>query len=115
MKITGIELIPLSMVFKAAIEESFGTVGKREDNVIVRLHTDEGISGIGEGSTLGPFYCGESQETVMGIISHHIYPKLLEGEDPFNIDPIHYKMNKLVYGNTVAKAAVDYAIHDIMG
>ena len=115
MKITGIELIPLTMVFKAAIEESFGTVGKREDNVVVKIFTDEGITGLGEGCTLGPFYCGESQETVMGIIAEHLFPKVLEGEDPFNIDPIHYKMNKIVYGNTVAKAAVDYAIHDIMG
>lgn len=115
MKITGIELIPLTMIFKASIEESFGTVGKREDNVIVRIYTDEGITGLGEGCTLGPFYCGESQETVMGIIAKHLYPKVLEGEDPFNIDPIHFKMNKVVYGNTVAKAAVDFALHDIMG
>lgn len=86
-----------------------GTVGKREDNVIVRIHTDEGISGLGEGCTLGPFYCGESQETVMGIIAHHLYPKVLEGEDPFNIDPIYFKMNKIVYGNSVTKAAVDYS------
>lgn len=107
MKITGIELIPLTMIFKAYIEESFGTVGKREDNVIVRVHTGEGISGLGEGCTLGPFYCGESQETVMGIIAHHLYPKVLEGEDPFNIDPIYFKMNKIVYGNSVTKAAVD--------
>ena len=115
MKIVGIELIPLTMLFKASIEESFGTVGKKEDDVIIRLHTDEGISGLGEGSTLGPFYCGESQETVMGIIAHHLYPKVLAGQDPFNIDPIHFAMNKVVYGNTVAKAAVDFALHDIMG
>jgi L-alanine-DL-glutamate epimerase-like enolase superfamily enzyme len=115
MKITGIELIPLTMEFKASIEESFGTVGEREDNVIVRMYTDEGITGLGEGATLGPFYCGESQETIMGIIAGHLFPKVLEGEDPFNIDPIHFRMNKVVYGNTVAKAAVDYAIHDIMG
>jgi L-alanine-DL-glutamate epimerase-like enolase superfamily enzyme len=79
------------------------------------MYTDEGITGLGEGATLGPFYCGESQETIMGIIAGHLFPKVLEGEDPFNIDPIHFKMNKVVYGNTVAKAAVDYAIHDIMG
>lgn len=115
MKIVGIELIPLTMVFKASIEESFGTVGKREDNVIVKMYTDEGVTGLGEGCTLGPFYCGESQETVMGIIANHLFPKVLEGADPFNLDPIHYQMNKVVYGNTVAKAAVDYAMNDIIG
>ena len=96
-------------------EESFGTVGKQENNVLVQIYTDDGICGVGEGCTLGPFYCGESQETVMGILANHLYPKVLEGEDPFNIDPIHHKMGKIVYGNTVAKAAVDYALHDIMG
>lgn len=115
MKIVGIELIPLTMVFKASIEESFGTVGKREDNVIVKMYTDEGVTGLGEGCTLGPFYCGESQETVMGIIANHLFPKVLECADPFNLDPIHYQMNKVVYGNTVAKAAVDYAMNDIIG
>lgn len=115
MKITGLEMIPLTMAFKGTIKESFGTVGLREDNVVIKLHTDEGITGLGEGCTLGPFYCGESQETVMGIIGHHLYPKVLEGKDPFNIDPIHYEMDKVVYANTVAKAAVDFALYDIMG
>src|SRR4030067_2336250 len=115
MKITGIEIIPLTISFKGQIKESFGTVGLREDDVIIRLHTDEGITGLGEGSTLGPFYSGESQETVMGIIAHHLFPKVLEGKDPFDVDPIHYEMDKTVYGNTGAKAAVDFALYDIMG
>jgi L-Ala-D/L-Glu epimerase len=115
MKITGIEIIPLTVSFKSMIPESFGTVGLKEDDVVIRLHTDEGITGLGEGSTLGPFYSGESQETVMGIIGHHLFPKVLEGKDPFNVDPIHYQMDKVVYANTVAKAAVDFALFDIMG
>jgi L-alanine-DL-glutamate epimerase-like enolase superfamily enzyme len=115
MRITGIEIIPLTISFKGQIKESFGTVGLREDDVIIRLHTDEGITGLGEGATLGPFYCGESQETVMGIIGHHLFPKVLEGKNPFDVDPIHYQMDKVVYANTVAKAAVDFALYDIMG
>jgi len=115
MKITGIEIFPLTISFKTVIEESFGTVGLKEDDVVIKLYTDEGITGLGEGSTLGPFYCGESQETVMGIIGHHLFPKVLDGEDPFNIDLIHRHMDKVVYENSVAKSAIDFAIHDIMG
>ena len=115
MKIVGLQLIPLTMIFKANIKESFGTVGKREDNLIIKIYTDEGIYGLGEACTLGPFYCGESQETVMGIIQHHLYPKVLEGADPFDVEMIHVKMDKFVYANTVAKAGVDYALHDIIG
>jgi hypothetical protein len=40
----------------------------------------------------------------MCIIDHHLFPKVLEGSDPFNVDPIHFQMDKVVYGNTVAKA-----------
>ena len=115
MKIVGLELIPLTMIFKANIKESFGTVGKREDNLIIKIYTDEGIYGLGEACTLGPFYWGESQETGMGIIQHHLYPKVLEGADPFDVEMIHVKMDKFVYANTVAKAGVDYALHDIIG
>ncbi len=115
MKIIGIEIIPLTIAFKTVIEESFGTVGLKEDDVVIKLYTDEGITGLGEGSTLGPFYCGESQETVMGIIGNHLFPKVLEGRDPFDVDLIHFLMDKAVYENTVAKAAIDFALHDIMG
>ena len=51
----------------------------------------------------------------MGIIQHHLYPKVLEGADPFDVEMIHVKMDKFVYANTVAKAGVDYALHDIIG
>lgn len=115
MKIIGIEIFPLSISFKKQIEESFGTVGKKEDDVVIKIHTDGGISGLGEGSTLGPFYSGESQETVIGIIADHLFSKVLEGEDPFNLDLIHEKMDKVVFANTVAKSAVDFALHDIIG
>ena len=113
MRITGIELIPITIRFRKTIGESFGEVGKREDDVIVQLFTDEGITGLGEAMTLGPFYSGESQGTVMAIISEVIAPKILLGEDPFNIDKIHFEMDRLVTGNSIAKAAMDFALHDI--
>jgi L-alanine-DL-glutamate epimerase-like enolase superfamily enzyme len=114
MKIIGIELIPLTISFGQVIEESFGTVGKREDDVVIKMYTDEGVIGLGEGNTLGPFYSGESQGTVIDTIANHLFPKVLEGETPFNVDIIHNKMDKVVYGNSVAKSAIDFALHDIM-
>ena len=114
MKIIGIELIPLTISFGQVIEESFGTVGKREDDVVIKMYTDEGVIGLGEGNTLGPFYSGESQGTVIDTIVNHLFPKVLEGENPFNVDIIHNKMDKVVYGNSVAKSAIDFALHDIM-
>jgi len=115
VKIVGLEIFPLTVEFKRVIEESFGTVGLRENDVVIVVHTDEGISGLGEGSTLGPFYSGESQGTVIDIIAHHLFPKVLVDSDPFNLELIHRRMDEVVYGNYVAKAAVDFALHDIIG
>ena len=40
---------------------------------------------------------------------------MLEGENPFNVDLIHKKMDEAVLRNPVAKSAVDFALYDIMG
>jgi L-alanine-DL-glutamate epimerase-like enolase superfamily enzyme len=79
------------------------------------IYTDEGITGLGEAGTWGVYYCGESQETVMDVIGYYLFPQVLEGENPFNIDLIHSKMDAAVLNNTVAKSAIDFALYDIMG
>ena len=119
MKIIGIEMFPVSIAFKRKIKTAFrGTgidEGVREDNLVIKIYTDEGISGLGEAGTWGIYYCGESQETVMAVIAYYLFPKVLEGKNPFNIDLIHIKMDAAVIGNTVAKSAIDFALYDIMG
>jgi L-alanine-DL-glutamate epimerase-like enolase superfamily enzyme len=115
MKITGIVVTPITLEWKKVVGESFGTVGKREDDVIVQIFTDDGLYGLGEAMTLGPFYSRESQGTVMTLLTEHIAPNVLLGEDPYNIDLIHYKMNRLVSEHSIAKTAVDVALHDIVG
>jgi L-alanine-DL-glutamate epimerase-like enolase superfamily enzyme len=119
MKIIGIEMFPISIAFKRKIKTAFRGVerdeGVSEDNVIIRMYTDEGVSGLGEAGTWGVYYCGESQETDMAIIAYYLFPKVLEGENPFNVDLIHKKMDEAVVGNTVAKSAIDFALYDIIG
>jgi L-alanine-DL-glutamate epimerase-like enolase superfamily enzyme len=115
VKIIGIEITPITLEWKKTIGESFGEVGKREDDVIIEIFTDTGLYGLGEAMTLGPFYGKESQGTVMALIAEHFWPKVLNEEDPFNIDLIHYKMDKTVSEGSFAKTAVDLALHDIVG
>ncbi len=115
MKIVGVEVTPITFEWREVVLESFGAVGKREDDAIVEIITDSGIFGVGEAMTLGPFYSKESQGTVVAILSEHIAPRVLLGEDPFNIDVIHHKMNRAVSEHSIAKTAVDVALHDIMG
>ncbi|NLI12188.1 mandelate racemase/muconate lactonizing enzyme family protein [Pelotomaculum propionicicum] len=115
MKIIGLRIYPLTLKFGYIIHESFGAVGKEEKNVLLQIFTDEGIYGLGEAITLGPFYSSESQGTVIDMITNYFFPKALLGEDPFNIDKIVYKMDKAVTGHSIAKTCVDMALHDIMG
>ena len=115
MKIVGMRIYPLTLRFGYVIKESFGAVGREEKNVLLQLFTDEGIYGLGEAITLGPYYSSESQGTVIDLITNYFYPKALEGEDPFNIDNIVYKMDKVATGHSIAKTCCDMAVHDIMG
>ena len=72
-------------------------------HVIVRLDTDEGISGWGEspaGITWGGShmrYYGESPESVQLIIEKHL-KDIVIGMDPRDIGLIHHKMDKAVKG-----------------
>jgi L-alanine-DL-glutamate epimerase-like enolase superfamily enzyme len=115
MKIVGMCITPITLEWKKTIGESFGEVGKREDDVVLQVFTDDGLYGLGEAQTLGPFYGRESQGTVMSLIAEHFWPKVLRDEDPFNIDLIHSKMDRTVSENSFAKTAVDIAVHDIVG
>ena len=115
MKINAIEIFPLTFSFKTVINEAFGPVGKREDDVVIRVHTDEGITGLGEAMTLGPYYALESQGTGISLLTEYIAPKILLGADPFNIDDIHHQMDHTVSEHSVIKTAVDFALYDIIG
>jgi len=85
------------------------------DAVLVKIHTDEGITGIAETGDTSPWYMGESQDSIMYNINHVFGPQILLGEDPFNIDRIVAKMDRAAKVNNQAKAVIDYALHDIMG
>jgi L-alanine-DL-glutamate epimerase-like enolase superfamily enzyme len=113
MKIIGVEIFPLTFEWKRIVQESFGPVGKREDNAIIRIHTDEGISGLGEALTLGPYYSLESQGISISLLTEYIIPKILLGADPFNIDLIHHQMDQMISEHSITKASVDFALYDI--
>jgi len=114
MKITKIECIPVSIPFAKPMKMGGGTAAGA-DAVVLKIHTDEGITGICETGDTSPWYMGESQDSIMYNINNVFGPQILLGEDPFNIDQIVAKMDRAAKVNNQAKAVVDYALHDIMG
>jgi L-alanine-DL-glutamate epimerase-like enolase superfamily enzyme len=113
MKITKIECIPVSINFAKPIKMG-GGVARCADAVVVKIHTDEGITGVSETGDTSPWYMGESQDSIMHNINNVFGPFLL-GEDPFNIETIVARMDKAAKVNHQSKAVIDYALHDIMG
>ena len=80
-------------------------------NVIVKIHTDEGLTGIGEAA------CDTTEpvEVVLAMINRHMTPRLL-GQDPMNwrhlIDLVSWDMDR---GATrFSTSGIDLALHDLV-
>jgi muconate cycloisomerase len=113
MKITAIKIsavnIPTLKSYHIAV---MGTINSTQ-SVITEIFTDEGLVGIGE-TDPALMFTGESQQTVVAMIRHHLGPAIL-GLDPLGIEAIHARMNAVCVGNPFAKAAIDLACHDLLG
>ncbi|MCX5986787.1 MAG: mandelate racemase/muconate lactonizing enzyme family protein [Chloroflexi bacterium] len=98
MKIRDLKLLPTR-------------VGRRHQ-LIIKIETDEGISGWGESGLIG------RELAVMGALRH--YRELIVGKNPFNIGAIWQDLYRSQYFEggrvlTAAISAIDIALHDIKG
>jgi L-alanine-DL-glutamate epimerase-like enolase superfamily enzyme len=74
----------------------------------------EGVTGLGEAAPAS--YHSEKRETVMAVLTL-LKEREAEvfGHDPFAIEEITNRMDKVVAGNYAAKAAIEMALHDLTG
>ena len=98
MKITAVKGFPVK-------------VGHR-NQWLVKVETDAGISGVGEGGISG------RELAMQGMLEH--YARFLVGEDPFRIEHLWQTMYRSAYfeGGKIAGAvisAVDITLWDILG
>src|SRR3954469_14477669 len=78
----------------------------------VFVRTAGGVRGVGEGVVPGgPWWGGESVETMQLIIERYLAP-LLVGRRVDDIAGIQQAMNDVVSQNLYAKAAIEVALHD---
>jgi muconate cycloisomerase len=114
MKITAIELFHISIPFAKPYKLSrvYGTRYDAEA-VIFKVHTDEGIVGLGEADPLNPF-SEETPATVMVVTRDHIAPQLI-GRNPTHIAAIESHLDVMVHGNLLARGAANMAMFDIAG
>ncbi|KAB2336120.1 dipeptide epimerase [Cytobacillus depressus] len=112
MKITAIHLHAIHLPLHVPFVVSYHSYNDMP-SLIVKIETDEGIIGYGEG-VADEHVTGESLQSIFQIIKHTLAPALI-GQNPMEIEKIHDIMNKSIYGAPTAKAAIDIACFDIMG
>jgi len=97
--------IPLRDVFQIATMSLTDA-----NNVLIKIETNEGIDGWGEGA---PFHAlvGETQEITFAAAKE--FKRLLIGKNPLAIDSIVHLMDAHLPHNTTLKSAFDIALYDI--
>ncbi len=111
MKIKRIEPIAVSFPMKKPVFMA-GVEIRQADNVLVRVEADSGVVGWGEAAS-APTMTGETVESMMAAASY-LAPALL-GRPAEDIAGALTVMTGRMYGNNAAKAAIEMAIHDLVG
>ncbi|WP_127588700.1 mandelate racemase/muconate lactonizing enzyme family protein [Paenibacillus koleovorans] len=114
MKITAIETIPVQVPIhpERAIRSGRGS-HIVSPFLLVKVHTDEGITGLGEVSCT-PGWSGEDQVTAAHFIRNFLAP-LMIGENPLHIEALTQRIQKRIAHNAFTKAALEMALWDILG
>jgi len=114
MKITRIEPIPVCVPLKKGLSAKTAH-GEHATSlfVIVRVHTDQGLVGLGE-ATISALWSGETQAGTVAAINDYIAP-ILVGKDPRDITAARRAMDHQITLNPFTKAAVEMALWDIAG
>jgi len=111
MKIKRIEPIAVSLPMKKPVVMA-GVEIRRADNVLVRVEADNGIIGWGEAAS-APTMTGETVESMMAAIAYLAPP--LQGRPAEDIAGALAAMAGRMYANNGAKAAIELALHDLVG
>lgn len=114
MQIVAIESIPVSVPIHPG-RAVVGARGRHDRSpfLLVRLHTDEGLTGLGEVSCT-PVWSGEDAVTAAHVLATYISPRLI-GQDPRHLGRVAALVDGAIAANTFTKAGVEMALWDIAG
>lgn len=111
MRIASVETFPISLPLLKPVKMSQITITESH-NVLVKITTDEGVVGWGEGVPSMDL-TGENQGRIQAGIDD--LGSRIVGESPLNPVDIWESFTRAVYGNTTSIGAIDIALHDIVG
>src|SRR5262245_48779357 len=113
-KITQIECIPLRIPFTVPFKIASGGARPFIDTLIVKVHTDVGVFGVGETQAWRRQGSAETLAGLVNVIKNHFEPQLV-GRSPFDIAAILHGLDSTMYGTLYAQSAVGDALYDIVG
>ncbi|MDH4118565.1 MAG: hypothetical protein OEX04_09745 [Acidimicrobiia bacterium] len=111
MKITSVETFPISLPLSKPVQMSHVTIHV-SNNVLVKITTDEGVVGWGEGVEAMDV-TGDNQMRIKASIDD--LGARIVGRDALARTAIWADLRSAVHGNTTAIGAIDIALHDIAG
>ena len=112
MKITNFRIAELQVPLKKPFKTALRSV-EYIDDVVVEVHTDEGLVGYGEAAPTAVI-TGDSKGGIIAAIRDHIAPALI-GLPLDAPETIFGRLDGAILKNTSAKAAVDMAVYDLIG
>jgi L-alanine-DL-glutamate epimerase-like enolase superfamily enzyme len=112
MRITGVDTWPIELALTEPYTLAYDTV-ERVTNVFLRITTDRSLVGYGCAAP-DLEITGENADGVQQTLQEAAEPILL-GSDPFRIAQRLEELREPLRGQPAALAAVDMALHDLMG
>lgn len=111
MKITNIDVKTVKVPLIEPFHISLGII-THAVSAIVKIETDEGICGYGEGAP-GVLITGENLAGTVDSIKY--FEKQLIGTDPADIERVYWILDRAAAHALCAKTAIDIACYDILG
>ncbi len=112
MKIRDARIFRVSLPYRIPFTIAGGTTEVAE-HVFVELEAENGSKGYGEAAPM-PSYSKETPESVIASLKSGMLNKV-RGESLYDIERILEKLDEFCEDNPLATAAIDFALHDLIG
>lgn len=118
MKITALEPMLVALPPRRPHHWTGLTTALGRGYVLLKVHTDEGLTGLGEAPVLKDWggdygrYYGESPQTTLAVLRDYLGPAVV-GQNPLELERVYELADRSIRGYPYAKAALDVALHDL--
>lgn len=112
--ITRVETIPLHVPFRTPFKISSGGARPVGEILLVKLHTDAGLVGVGETQAWRRQGSVETLPGLVAAVRDHLAPQIV-GRSPLALPPLLAALDEALHPAYYAKAAVVDALYDLQG